>query len=225
MDDESAWNTFTAGTTPSTVGIHPLLHRYLAPDARVLDIGCAWGRTSQELAACGYRVTGVDINEAEIEHARTCARELSLAHPPTYVVADACSLPFQDGTYDACVAQSFLTVLTDESQRTAALSEVRRVLAPDGLAYFGVFGRSDDNPVYRERYERDYSSTGTYGTFYVTEDGTPSGRVLYAAHHYSRHEIIELLSRHFCIRSFINTTFRSYHGNEATGFVILATRE
>ncbi len=225
MSVENAWGTFPAGTTPSTVGIHPLLHRYLAPGARVLDIGCAWGRISQELAVCGYRVTGIDINGAEIEHARVCSLELSLEHPPDYVVADACSLPFPDGSFDACVVQSFLTTLTEAAQRDDALSEARRVLAPDGIAYFGVFGRSDDNPVYRERYERDVRSTGTYGTFYVTDDGLPSGRVLYAAHHYSRHEIIELLSRHFCIRSFINTTFPSYHGNEAAGFVILATRD
>ncbi len=225
MSDENAWNTFTAGTTPSTVGIHPFLHRHLFPGARVLDIGCAWGRTTLELAACGYRVTGVDVNEAEIGHARARSHEAPLEHRPDYVVADACSLPFPDASFDACVAQSFLTTITDEHLRNAALSEARRVLSSDGIAYFGVFGRSDDNPVYRERYDRDFSSTGTYGTFYVTGDGTPSGKVLYAAHHYSRHEIIKLLGRHFCIRSFINTMFPSYHGNEATGYVILATRE
>lgn len=225
MSVPDGWKSFSAGKTPSTVGIHPILHKYLAPESRILDIGCAWGRLSQELAACGHDVTGIDINEQEIKHACDCSLDMSFGHPPTFAVADARNLPFADDTFDACVVQSFLTTLTDDESRHAVLSEARRVLSPNGLAYFGVFGRSDENALYRERYERDYPSTGTFGTFYVTEDGTSSGKRLYAAHHYSRQEIINLLSSYFCITSFIHTTFPTYHGNEAVGYVILATPE
>lgn len=225
MSDTDAWESFPAGATPSTVGIHPLLYNYLAPGARVLDVGCAWGRLSQELAAHGYNVMGIDINEREIERACEGSSALDVAYPPSFMVADARTLPFRNETFDACVIQSFLTTLTDRESRDAVLGEVRRVLTPDGIAYFGVFGRSDDNPLYKERYDRDYPSTGTYGTFYVTDDGTPIGKRLYSAHHYSRKEVIELIGQYFCIRSFINTTFPSYHGNKATGYVILATLE
>ena len=47
----------------------------LAPGARVLDVGCGFGRHSVELAQRGYHVLGIDPAAAMIEAAEQSARE------------------------------------------------------------------------------------------------------------------------------------------------------
>jgi SAM-dependent methyltransferase len=45
----------------------------VAPPARLLDVPCGGGRHSRELAARGYRMTGVDISEGFLAAARAAA--------------------------------------------------------------------------------------------------------------------------------------------------------
>lgn len=59
----------------------------LEPGSRVLDLCCGTGRHSLELASRGYRVTGVDLNDAYIDEARATARERGL--DAEFVVADS----------------------------------------------------------------------------------------------------------------------------------------
>jgi SAM-dependent methyltransferase len=51
---------------------------HLAPGARVLDVPCGLGRHSIELAARGFRMTGVDLSEEAIAEAREHAAEKEL---------------------------------------------------------------------------------------------------------------------------------------------------
>jgi ubiquinone/menaquinone biosynthesis C-methylase UbiE len=51
------------------------------------------------------------------------------AHPPPVVQADATALPFGPGVFDAVVAVNVLDHLPD---RTVAIGEAHRVLAPRG---------------------------------------------------------------------------------------------
>jgi len=45
---------------------------------RILDIGCGTGRHAIELAKRGYAVTGIDLSESQLQHAREKASALSL---------------------------------------------------------------------------------------------------------------------------------------------------
>src|SRR5579864_1012102 len=49
-----------------------------AAPARILDAGCGPGLYAVPLAAMGYSVTGVDVSEAALRHARGVARQV---HP------------------------------------------------------------------------------------------------------------------------------------------------
>ena len=49
------------------------------PGARVLDSPCGFGRHSVALARQGYRVSGVDFSETELERAGKAAREAGVS--------------------------------------------------------------------------------------------------------------------------------------------------
>lgn len=87
--------------------------------ASVLDVGCGSGYFSRRFARDGCAVTGVDLDPAMVEFARTHA-----AACETYGVADAQSLPFGDQSFDYCVSVTALCFVRDERR---ALEEMVRV--------------------------------------------------------------------------------------------------
>ncbi|MET7550920.1 class I SAM-dependent methyltransferase [Streptomyces sp. NPDC005500] len=78
----------------------------LAPGSRILDVPCGSGRHTLGLAARGHRVTGIDLSQEAIAHARSTAANCGL--DVRFVQADMRETP-QDGSYDAavCMGNSF----------------------------------------------------------------------------------------------------------------------
>lgn len=93
---------------------------------RVLDAGCGTGQWLRQLAASGVtpaRLVGVDQSARMLDHARGLGAEL--------VRADVRALPFADASFDVvCVA--YVLHLLDDSDVPIVLSEIHRILAPDG---------------------------------------------------------------------------------------------
>ncbi len=108
---------------PAARDLRELTYRGLG--ATVVDVGCGGGRAVGELAARGVRALGVDLNAAMIEAAaeRWPAGE--------FHVADATSLPLDDGSVTGYRADKVLHTLADPGR---AVAEARRVLAPGGRA-------------------------------------------------------------------------------------------
>lgn len=100
----------------------------------VLDVGCGVGATPCYLAKkVGCRVTGVDLLEKMIAQSQERARQERVEGRATFVVADARKLPFEDGRFDAVVAES-VNVFFDDKQE--AVREYVRVTKPGG--YVGI---------------------------------------------------------------------------------------
>jgi SAM-dependent methyltransferase len=92
---------------------------------RVLDAGCAGGRTSAWLVERGAEVVGLDASEELLRLARDRLPSAS------FVVGDlAESLPFEDGSFDVVVAGLVMHYLRDWAP---TLREFRRVLRPGGV--------------------------------------------------------------------------------------------
>ncbi|GAA3815419.1 class I SAM-dependent DNA methyltransferase [Streptomyces phyllanthi] len=119
----------------------------------VLDVGCGTGRDAAHLHGAGRTVTGADISEAMLTHAR-------VHHPgPEYVHADLHGFDLGRSVFDAvvCLDSALLYCHTNE-QLDAFLSCCRRALTPGGLlvaemrngAYF--LGRTEllDVPTVKE---------------------------------------------------------------------------
>jgi malonyl-CoA O-methyltransferase len=100
---------------------------------RVLDVGAGTGALVAALAAArpGLAATAVDLAPG------MCAATRAAAPGARVVAADAEALPFAAASFDLVVSTSTLQWLP---RLEPALAEVRRVLAPGGVACLALFG-------------------------------------------------------------------------------------
>lgn len=102
---------------------------HLTTDMHLLDVGCGSGDLSLELAPEVRRLTGVDADPGEVEHARQAA-EASATPNTGFMVGDACALPLPDERVDVVFAHSVLEALDRPGD---AVVEMRRVLTCGGI--------------------------------------------------------------------------------------------
>ena len=107
----------------------------LAAGARLMDLGCGYGRHAVALAQLGHRVTGVDLSTSLL------ARAAALAHVVGARVAwerrdmrDLAGL----GPFDACVCLYTVFGYFDDEENESVLRGVRDVLAPSGRLLLDV---------------------------------------------------------------------------------------
>ena len=104
---------------------------------RVLDVGCGPGALTGELVrrVGGEAVTAVDPSESFVAAAKA-------RHPSVDVqLASAERLPFDDGVYDAALAQLVVHFMADP---VAGLREMARVTRPGGVVAVCVWDHAGD---------------------------------------------------------------------------------
>lgn len=97
--------------------------------ARLLDIGCNWGRWTIAASRRGYSAIGVDPGLAAVEAAYRVSRHLKA--PADFVVSDGRNLPFPDGSFHVVFSYSVLQHFSKEDAR-ACIREAARVTRPGG---------------------------------------------------------------------------------------------
>ncbi|HET6573507.1 MAG TPA: class I SAM-dependent methyltransferase [Fimbriiglobus sp.] len=97
---------------------------------RVLDYGCGHGMAAVVLARRGAAVTAFDLSPGYVREADERAAANGVA--VRFVVADGECLPFADRSFDAVWGSAILHHL----DLAKAAAELRRVLAPGGVAVF-----------------------------------------------------------------------------------------
>jgi SAM-dependent methyltransferase len=104
----------------------------LAPDARLLDLGCGTGALARHLAGRpGFRgtVLGLDLSPTFLAAAGRLATEEGVADRVTFRVGDAAATGLPDGACDAAILH---TVLSHVADPAAVLGEAARVVRPGG---------------------------------------------------------------------------------------------
>ncbi len=149
--------------------VYEHLHRYylaasIGAGRRILDLGCGEGYGSAILAEAGpASVLGVDIDQLSIEYARETYRRPNLS----FAVGAAPSLSdFPSAGFDLVVC---FEVIEHLEEQEATLSEIVRLLAPEGV----LFMSTPDRAIYSE--DRSYRNP-----FHVREMNEPEFTALLA---------------------------------------------
>ena len=104
----------------------------------VLDVGCGGGLLSEALAACGGRVTGIDMAEASLAVARTHMQTSGLAIDYRRTTAEA-HADEKPGRYDVVVCMELL----EHVPRPASIIDAcARLVRPGGDLFFATVNRT-----------------------------------------------------------------------------------
>jgi SAM-dependent methyltransferase len=112
-----------------------LEHR-LAAGSSVLDLGCGNGLPTARQLARTFRVTGVDLSEAQIEQARQNVPEA------TFVVGDLTAVEFEPASFDGVVALYSITHVP-RAEHPGLFATIARWLRPGGWLLASL-GATDD---------------------------------------------------------------------------------
>jgi SAM-dependent methyltransferase len=116
-----------------------LVDRAAAPRKSVLDLCCGQGTLTAMIAATGADVAGLDFSPEMLSLAAELAPGAKLHE------GDAAALPFGDGSFDAVVCNFGMMHLPDQPR---ALSEINRVLRPDGRFVMATWVGPEASPAF-----------------------------------------------------------------------------
>jgi len=113
-----------------------LIEEFFPKRGRIVDIGGGPGRYAIELLKMGYAVTLIDLSGNAIAFAEEKLAELGLT--ADLIAADARDLSMiEDLSFDGALMLGPLYHIVDEEGRSAALSELRRIIKPGAPAIIG----------------------------------------------------------------------------------------
>ena len=113
-------------------------HFYLPANARVLELGCGTGLLWRENLAripSGWNITLSDASQGMVREAEE--RLLHTGVSFTFAKIDAQSIPYDNDSFDAVIANHMLYHVSDLA---GTLSEIRRTLKPGGKLYATTVG-------------------------------------------------------------------------------------
>lgn len=121
-----------------------LAHVSLPHGARLLDVGCATGRSALLLPHVVWQ--GIEPSSGLIAHASSDVQS-------SIVQGAAESLPFPDESFDVVLS---LTVLQNVDDLSRSLSEMSRVCVRDGILLLSFLKRSSKAPIIDARIHEQF---------------------------------------------------------------------
>lgn len=98
---------------------------------RLLNVGGSAGLIDNYLADYFLAVTGVDIDEPAIEHAKSQFQKANLS----FQVGDALALPFPDNSFEVVICSQVYEHVPNPQKM---MTELFRVLVPGGVCFFAA---------------------------------------------------------------------------------------
>ena len=117
------WNRVAGEKTFSTPFQLDIYKKYVKKDSRILDIGCGYGRTLEELQNAGYNnLIGIDFSKEMIKIAHENNPNID------FRITSGSVLDFPDNSIDSVILLAVLTCIPDKDNQEQLIREVHRVL-------------------------------------------------------------------------------------------------
>ena len=205
-DQEKYWDNVAEEKEFTTFFQMELFEKYVPKEARILDVGCGYGRTLNELSLAGFtNLSGVDISEKMV------ARGLALYPDIVLRKNQSGGIPFEDNAFDAVIILAVLTCIIDNAEQEKFINEIKRVLRTGGVVYINDFLLNHDQRNV-DRYRQYEAQYNRYGIFELPEG------VTFRHHTWER---IDELTSGFDKIAFQQTVYTTMNGNRSNGFYYL----
>lgn len=113
-----------------------ILRGNIAPDMRILDAGCGYGRNLVYLLRQGAEIFAVDASADCVDHVRQLSHSLGTGlAADNFKVAAIEAMPFTDAFADVVLCNSVLHFARNDEHFLAMLAELWRVLRPGGVFF------------------------------------------------------------------------------------------
>ncbi len=206
MKQKEYWNSVADKKEFTTPFQAEEFSKYVKRDSRILDVGCGYGRTLDELYHNGYHnLIGIDFSSGMIERGKQQFPYLDLR------VKEDTKIALPDKSVDAVILFAVLTCIRTNEEQEQLLSEIQRVLKPQGILYVNDFLLNTDERNL-SRYEKSQKTYGMYGVFEL-----PEGAV---CRHHDEVWVKQLL-KGFSEREYEHLTFTTMNGNKSKGFYFI----
>lgn len=120
----------------------------------VLDVGCGGGLLSEQFAALGCKVTGIDRSVPTLNAAKAHAEKTGLNI--RYLEASGESLPFEGRQFDIVCCCDVLEHVDDLD---TVIAEISRVLKPGGIFFFDTINRTLRSNIVAIKMAQDWPLT------------------------------------------------------------------
>lgn len=206
MKQVEYWNSVSEQKEFTTPFQAKQFAKYVKRDSTILDVGCGYGRTLDELYHDDYHnLIGIDFSSGMIERGKQQFPYLDLR------VKKDTKIALPDASVDAVILFAVLTCIRTNEEQEQLLSEIKRVMKPQGILYVNDFLLNTDERNL-SRYEKYKEAYGVYGVFEL-----PEGAV---CRHHDKTWIKQLLSD-FEELEYEDLTFTTMNGHKSNGFYFI----
>lgn len=183
--------------------------KYVSSEMNILDVGCGYGRTLNELYNQGFKnLTGIDYSRSMIKRGLRLHPQLNL------LKTDGNKIPFSNNEFDAVLLIAVLTSSYTDEEQENLISEISRVLEEGGILYINDYLLNQDERNLK-RYHEFKDKYGKYGIFEL-----PEGAVF---RHHTREHILKI-TKNFEELVFQNTIYNTMNGHKSNGFYYICRK-
>ncbi len=210
MNNKEYWDSVAYEKKFTTDLDIDLINQYIKREDRILDFGCGYGRTLNQLNDLGYFNTiGFDISSEMVERGRKENQDLNL----NVLKANYSNIKVQK--YDAILLFAVLTCVRDNNEQLTLMKSLSDGLKENGIIYLNDFLLNDDERNLN-RYNQYSDKHGQYGIFEL-----PDGAIL---RHHTEEWLLELFSD-FDIMLNRKVVFETMNGNKSKGITLIARKK